>query len=122
MFYISLSKLGYDINYHKKPQNSYFIQFYYHILFKAQEYLCLTIFEKPMTQVHSKIILSIEFKSMIKDHDLNPWQFISPKPNSHWQYQKPNLCWHYLKSNFHWQHQSPILIDNIKSPTYVGTI
>ena len=89
MFHISLSKLGYDINYHKKPQNSYFIQFYYHILFKTQEYLCLTIFEKPMIQVHDKTILSMKFKFMIKAHDLNPWQFIYPKPTSHWQYQSP---------------------------------
>ena len=104
MFHIPLSKLGYNINYHKKPQNSYFIQFYYHILFKTQEYLCLAIFEMPMIQVHGKKILSMEFKSMIKAHDLNPWQFI------------------YLKPNFHWQHQSLILIGNIKSQTYVGTI
>ena len=104
MFHISLSKLGYDINYHKKPQNLYFIQFYYHILFKVQEYLCLAIFEKPMIQVHGKTILSMEFKSMIKAHDLNSWQFIYPKPN------------------FHWQHQNPILIGNIKNLTYIGTI
>ena len=97
MFHISLSKLCYDINYHKKPQNSYFIQFYYHILFKAQEYLCLAIFEKLVIQVHGKTILSMEFKSMIKTHDLNPWQFIYPKPNSHWQ------------------HQNPIFISNIKA-------
>ena len=104
MFHISSLKLGYDINYHKKPNDSYFIQFYYHILFKTQEYLCLTIFEKPMIQVHGKTILSMEFKSMIKAYDLNLWQFIYPK------------------LNFHWQHQSPILIGNIKSPTYVSTI
>ena len=148
MFHISLSKLGYDINYHKNPQNSYFIQFYYHILFKAQEYLCLAIFEKPMIQVHGKTILSMEFKSMIKTHNLNPWQFIYPKPNSHWQHQSPilisnikdqfslatskpnshwqyqkyNLRWHYLKPNFHWQHQSPILIGDTKSPILIGNI
>ena len=75
-----------------------------------------------MIQVHGKTIFSMEFKSMIKAHDLNLWQFIYPKPNSHWQYQKANLRWHYLKPNFHWQHQSPILIGNIKNPTYVGTI
>ena len=75
----------------KSPKNSYFIQFYYHILFKTQEYLYLAIFEKSMIQVHGKIILSMEFKSMIKTHVLNPWQFIYPNPNSHWQYQKPNL-------------------------------
>ena len=34
---------------------------------------------------------------LIKAHDLNPWQFIYPKPNSHWQ------------------HQSSILIGNIKA-------
>ena len=104
MFHISLSKLGYDINYHKRPQNSYFIQFYYHILFKAQEYLCLVIFKKLMIQVHGKTILSMEFKSMIKAHDLNPYQFIYPN------------------SNFHWQHQSLILISNIKSPIFIGNI
>ena len=40
-----------------------------------------------MIQVHGKKNLSMEFKSMIKAHDLNPWQFIYPKPNFHWQYQ-----------------------------------
>ena len=57
----------------------------------------LTIFEEPMIQIHSKTILSMEFKSMIKAHGLNPWRFIYPKPNSHWQ------------------HRSPILIGNIKA-------
>ena len=33
----------------------------------------------------------MEFKSIIKTHDLNPWQFIHPNPNSHWQYQNPIL-------------------------------
>ena len=148
MFHISLFKLGYDINYHKKLKNSYFIQFYYHILFKAQEYLYLAILKKPMIQVHSKTILLMEFKSMIKAHDLNTWKFIYPKlnshqqhqcpifigniktqfslatskPNSHWQHQKPNLRWHYLKPNSHWQYQNSILIGNIKNPTCVGTI
>ena len=50
-----------------------------------------------MIQIHDKTILSIEFKSMIKAHDLNPWRFIYPKPNSNWQ------------------HQNPILISNIKT-------
>ena len=59
-----------------------------------------------MIQVHGKTILLMEFKYIIKAHDLNPWQFIYPKPNSHWQY---------LKLNFHWQYQSPILIGNIKA-------
>ena len=67
------------------------------ILFKTQEYLCLTIFGKPIIQVHGKTILSMKFKSIIKAYDSNPWQFIHPKPNSHWQ------------------HQSPILIGNIKT-------
>ena len=97
---------------------------------KAQEYLYLAIFEKPMIQDHGKTILSMEFKSIIKAHNLNPWQFIYPKPNSHWQHQaqfslamsKPNSRWQYLKPSSHWQYQSPILIGNIKSPTYIGTI
>ena len=68
-----------------------------------------------MIQVYGKTILSMKFKSTIKTHDLNQWQFIYPKaqfslakskPNSHWQYQKPNS---------HWQHQIPILIGNIKA-------
>ena len=42
-------------------------------------------------------ILSMEFKSIIKAHGLNPWQFIYPTPNSHWQ------------------HQSPIFVGNIKT-------
>ena len=61
------------------------------IIFKAQEYLCLAIFGKPMIQVYGKTILSMEFKSIIKVHDSNPWQFIHPKPNSHWQHQSPIL-------------------------------
>ena len=74
------------------------------IIFKTQEYLCLVIFEKPMIQVHGKTILSMEFKSIIKAHDLNPWQFIHPKPNSYWQYQ------------------SSILIGNIKAQFLIGNI
>ena len=94
---------------------SHIILFKYHlfsfkythlILFKVQEYLCLTIFEKPIIQVHGKTILSMEFKFIIKVHDSNPWQFIHQKPNSHWQYQK---------ANSHWQHQNPIPIGNIKA-------
>ena len=50
-----------------------------------------------MIQVHGKTILSMEFKSIIKARDSNPWQFIHQKPNSHWQ------------------HQSPIPIGNIKA-------
>ena len=84
----------------------------HHILFKAQEYLCLAIFEKPMIQVHGKTILSMEFKSIIKAHDSNPWQFIHPKPNSHWQHQSPiligNIIAQFLlatsKPNFHWHY------------------
>ena len=71
---------------------------------------------KPMT------ILSMKFKSIIKTHGLNPWQFIYPKPNSHWQYQSPILIGNIKiqfslatsKPTFHWQHQSPVLIGNIK--------
>ena len=74
------------------------------IIFKTQEYLCLAIFEKPMIQVHDKIILSMGFKSIIKAHDLNPWQFIHSKPNSHWQ------------------HQSSILIGNIKTQFLLGLL
>ena len=86
------------------------------IIFKAQEYLCLTIFEKPMIQVHGKTILSVEFKSIIKAHDSSPWQnnFISGIQNhnqSPWfkamaihsskaqfslAISKPNFHWHYF--------------------------
>ena len=88
------------------------------------------IFEKPMIQVHGKTILLMKFKSIIKTHDLNPCQFIYPKPNSHWQYQsliligniktqfslttsnlnshwqyqKPSSHWQYPKPNFHWHY------------------
>ena len=77
---------------------------------------------KPMIQIHGKTILSMEFKSIIKTHDSNPWQFIHPKPNSHWQYQssilidniKVQLPLAISKLNSYWQHQTPILIGNIK--------
>ena len=67
-------------------------------------------------------ILSREFKFIIKTHDLNPWQFIYPKLNSHWQYQNSilirNIKSQFLLAtsnpNFHWQHQNPILIGTIK--------
>ena len=76
-----------------------------------------------MIQVHGKTILLMEFKSIIKAHDSNPWQFIHPKPNSYWQYQSPiligNIKTQFLlaisKANFYWQHQNPILIGNIKA-------
>ena len=81
--------MGYDINYKKKPNKLLFYPILYtrFILFKAQEYLYLTIFEKPMIHIYGKTILSLEFKSMIKAYGLNPWQFIYLNPNSHWQYQ-----------------------------------
>ena len=74
------------------------------IIFKTQEYLCLAIFEKPMIRVHGKTILSMEFKSIIKAHDLNPWQFIHPSPiligNIKAQFllttSKPDFYWHYF--------------------------
>ena len=56
-----------------------------------------------MIQVHGKTILSMEFKYMIKAHDLNPWQFIYPKPN------------------FYWKHQIPIFIGNIKTQFSLAT-
>ena len=74
-----------------------------------------------MIQVHGQTILLMEFKSMIKAHDLNSWQFIYPKLNSHWQHQNSIFIGN-IKLNFYWQHQNPIFIGNIKSPTYVDTI
>ena len=82
-----------------------------------------------MIKVHGKTILSMEFKSIIKAHDPNPWQFIHPKPNSYWQYQSPiligNIKAQFLlatsKPNSHWQHQSPILIGNIKAQFLLAT-
>ena len=132
----------------KNPKNSYFIQFYYHILFKTQEYLCLAIFEKLMIQVHGKTILSIEFKSMIKAHDLNPWQFIYPKPNfiSNIKAQfslaiskvqltlalfkpqfslatsKPNSQWQYQKPNLHWHYLKSNFHWQHQSPILIGNI
>ena len=58
-------------------------------------------------------ILSREFKSIIKAHGLNPWQFIYPKPNSHWQYQNSILISN-IKSQFLLD-QIPIFIGNIKT-------
>ena len=82
-----------------------------------------------MIQVHGKTILSMEFKSIIKAHDSNPWKFIHPKPNSYWQYQSPiligNIKTQFLlaisKANFYWQHQNPILIGNIKAQFLLAT-
>ena len=94
-----------------------------------------------MIQVRCKTILSMEFKSIIKAHDLNPWQFIYPNPNFHWQHQSPILIGNIkaqfslaifkaqfslaifkaqfslatLKLNSHWQNQNSILIGNIKT-------
>ena len=82
-----------------------------------------------MIQVHGKTILSMEFKSIIKAHDSNSWQFIHPKPNSYWQYQspiligniKPQVLLATSKANFYWQHQNPILIGNIKAQFLLAT-
>ena len=76
-----------------------------------------------MIQVNGKKILSMEFKSIIKAHDSNPWQFIHPKPNSYCQYQslvligkiKAQFSLATSKPNSYWQHQSPIPIGNIKA-------
>ena len=78
-----------------------------------------------MIQVHGKTILSTEFKSMIKAHDLNPWQFSYQKPSSYWQYQKNQIlignikslvfAGNIIKAQFSLQHQNPILICNIKA-------
>ena len=65
-----------------------------------------------MIQVHGKTILSMEFKSMIKAHDLNSWQFIYPKLNSYWQHQSliliSNIKTQFLLAtsqlNYHWQY------------------
>ena len=76
-----------------------------------------------MIQVNGKTILSMEFKSIIKAHDSNPWQFIHPKPNSYWQYQslvligkiKTQFSLATSKPNSYWQYQSLILVGNIKT-------
>ena len=57
----------------------------------------------------------MEFKSIIKAHDLNSWQFIYPKAQFSLEKSKPNSHWQYQKPNSHWQHQSPFLIGNIKA-------
>ena len=59
------------------------------------------------------IILSTEFKSIIKVHDLNSCQFIYTKPNSHCQYQSPIFI-----TNI----KSPIFASNIKNPILIGNI
>ena len=80
----------------------------------------------------SMAILSMEFKSIIKAHGVNSWQFIYQKPNSHWQYQNPihigniksPILIGNIKSPFHIGNiiKSPILIGNIKSPIYISNI
>ena len=93
------------------------------ILFKAQEYLCLAIFEKPMIQVHGKTILSMEFKSMAIHSSKAQFSLAISKSNSYWQYQssiligniKTQFSLAISKFNSYWQHESPILIGNIKT-------
>ena len=117
------------------------------IIFKAQEYLYLTIFEKLMIQVYSKTILS----NGIQIHNQSPWfkpmaihssktqfslailktQFslATSKPNSYWQYQNPipigNMKAQFplatWKPNSYWWHQSPILIGDIKAQFLLAT-
>ena len=58
-----------------------------------------------MIQVHGNTILSMKFKSIIKAHGLNPWQFIYQKSNSHWQHQKAQFLLVTSKPSSRWQHQ-----------------
>ena len=80
-------------------------QWTHSILFKAQEYLCLAIFEKPMIQVHGKTILY-----RIQIHNQSPWF----KPMAIYL-SKSQFSLAILKPNSHWQHQNPIFIGNIKA-------
>ena len=90
-----------------------------------------------MIQIYGKTILLMEFKSIIKAHDSNSWQYyfingIQPhnqislfKPMANYlsktqfslatskypifigNIKKPNFHWQHQKPNFHWQHQKP---------------
>ena len=95
------------------------------ILFKAQEYLYLTIFEKPMIKVHDSSPWQNNFINRIQIHNQSPWfkpmaihssktQFslATSMPNSYWQYQNPILIGNSKsqfslatsKPNFHWHY------------------
>ena len=93
-----------------------------------------------MIQVHSKTILSMEFKSIIKamiqthndsfiqspiliDNIKTQFLLAISKFNSYWQHQnsiligniKTQFSLAISKFNSYWQHESPILIGNIKA-------
>ena len=96
------------------------------ILFKAQEYLWLTIFEKPNFHwQHQSPVLIGNIKAQFS-------LAIFKKPNFHWQHQSSILIGNIKaqfslaifksqfslatsKPNFYWQHQNPILIGNIRA-------
>ena len=63
-----------------------------------------------MVQIHDKAILLMEFKSLIKVHGLNPWQFIYPKPNSHEQYQSPILIGNIDFFFFFWKKRETMVV------------
>ena len=66
-----------------------------------------------MIQINGKTILSMEFKSIIKAHGLNPWQFIHPKAQFSLAILMPSSHWKYLNPNSHWQYQNLVLVGNI---------
>ena len=83
------------------------------------------IWKKPMIQIHGKIILSMEFKFIIKAHDSNSWKYyfingIQPHNQSPWFKPAANYL---LKAQFSLAtSKSPILTSNIKSPVLASNI
>ena len=66
-----------------------------------------------MIQIHGKTILSMEFKSIIKAHGLNLWQFIYPKAQFSLVIFKTQFSLATSKPNSYWQYQRPVLAGNI---------
>ena len=96
------------------------------IIFKVQEYLCLTILEKPIIQVHGNSFI----QNLILISNINAKFLLAiSKPNSYWQHQNPILIGNIktqfllatLKLNSLWQHQSLIPIGNIKTQFLLAT-
>ena len=69
-------------------------------------------------KAHDSIPWQNNFINEIQTHNQSPWFKLMAIYLSKAQFSlaisKLSSRWQYLKPNFHWQHQSPILIGNIK--------
>ena len=99
MFRISSSKLGYDINYHKRPKKLIFYPILLSLLMLGS-----------IWKAHDSNPWQNNFINGIQIHNQSPWF----KPMAFYL-SKAQFSLAILKPNSHWQHQSSILIGNIKT-------